>query len=132
MVLSYFSLSTYFICLTIVLFPDSPAPEEDSNQFSTVVIFITYSLAVQKFSVGKIFKCFNAYQGCIYLVKYTLKTVILYNYYNLKETVVIYFVMSFIPVIQSWIFSSPVLSHEADLDLKNGFVLLCVKNSCPA
>ncbi len=93
LVLSYFFLSTYFICLTIVLFPDSPAPEEDSNQFSIAVIALIHfllhipllfqSLLLVRFLMF-LNKVFYAYQGCIYLIKYTLKTVILWNYYNLK------------------------------------------------
>lgn len=44
-------IHTYFICLTIVLLPDSPAPETEKN----VIIYVSYMVLI----FFKFFKCFT-------------------------------------------------------------------------
>ncbi len=49
-----------------------------------------------------------AHQGCIYLIKNTVKTVILWNIITIQNNCFLFeyiLKMHFIPVMQSWIFS---------------------------
>ncbi len=95
------------------------------NNTKSRILFISLR-SVRFFS-----KVFYSHQGCIYLVKYLVKTVILWKIITNLSNCFLFEYIVFYSVIQSWIFSIIIPVFSVTWSFRNSNMLICYsRNIC--